>query len=139
MGLDNGFELRSKKNPYLIINLEQFRKYYELNTWCMGNCNHIEDYLVTISKNDVKNLKQEVEPVALELLKIEQSKLLYYDENGYPKKYEMSFYGNNFSPICTETYLPGTKLCKLYFSLLSIESILNSNEDDIYITFYSSF
>ena len=139
MGLDNGFQLRSKQYPDLEIEFASFRNYYELNEWCLLNCEHINDYKVKITQRDVEELREIVKPVAEELLKLGISKLGYYEENGYPKEYEITFYSSEFNPIDSRSFAAGIKLCRLYRTLESIWEMMEYNGDEIYFTFYSSF
>lgn len=139
MGLDNGFVIRSRSNPDLAIEIAYFRKYFELDDWCMSHCKHTEEFEVEITKDDLDKLRSTIEPIAEALLKLGITKVGYYDENGYPKKYDVDFYGNDFNPADSNSFIAGVKLCRLYCALDNMYDVLEHNGDDIYITFYSSF
>jgi hypothetical protein len=140
MGLDNGFVIRSRKNPDLAIEIAYFRKYYyELDDWCLHHCKHIEKFEVEITKNVLDKLRSTIEPIAEALLKLGITKVGYYDENGYPKKFNVDFYGNDFNPADSNSFIAGVKLCRLYCAIDNMYDVLESNGDDIYIMFYSSF
>lgn len=138
MGLDNGFVIRSTDYPDLGIHIAYFRKYYELDTWMMRECNHTSEYEVSVSKNDVEKLIKTITPIVEELFKLGITKVGYYDENGYPKKYNLEFYNNDFNPVDSPSFMAGVKLCNLYYALQNIYDVLDHN-NDLYITFYSSF
>jgi hypothetical protein len=88
MGLDNGFEIRDKSRCDLRIAVGYFRNYHELDIWCMSSCESIERDAneVLVTKEDAEKLYNLIKPVATELLKLEESKVGYYDDNGYPQR-----------------------------------------------------
>ena len=139
MGLDNGFRLHSKKYPDLEIEFASFRNYYELDEWCLLNCEHISDYEVEITQKDVEELRNIIRPVAEELMKLGISKLGYYEENGYPKDYEAAFFSSEFNPVGSRSFAAGVKLCRLYRTLECMWEMMEDNGDDICFIFYSSF
>lgn len=142
MGLDNGFLLRSKKHDGFEVELAYFRKFYELDEWCMSRCKHVSSFEVVVTEDDLEQLKSEISPIVKELQKLDEGKLLYYEENGFPKKYMTQFYGEEFDPVCSRSYCAGLKTLHLFRCIDCMLDILNHNydiKDDIYIVFYSSF
>lgn len=142
MGLDNGFLLRSKKHKGFNVEIAYFRKFYELDEWCMKKCKHTGDYEVLVEENDLVKLKEEISPVVKELQKLDEGKLLYYEENGFPKKYVTQFYGREFDPTSSRSCYAGLKILHLFSCIDCMLDIMQCNldiKDDIYIVFYSSF
>lgn len=74
MGLDNGFQLKHKKKDdnnassvgrsiEIPFEIAYFRKYFELDKWCMHHCKHIRDDEVQITKDDLNKLWNTIEPI----------------------------------------------------------------------------
>lgn len=142
MGLDNGFLLRSKKHEGFEVELAYFRKFYELDDWCTRRCKRVSDYEVLVTEDDLIKLKEEISPIVKELQKLDEGKLLYYEENGFPKKYTTQFYGQEFDPTSSRSYCAGWKTLHLFHCIDCMLDIMQHNydiKDDIYIVFYSSF
>ncbi len=154
MGLDNGFQLKHKKKDdnnassvgrsiEIPFEIAYFRKYFELDKWCMHHCKHIRDDEVQITKDDLNKLWNTIEPIVKVLRALGDNKVLYYDENGYPKKYAMQFCGNDFDPTNSQSYAAGIKLLHLADCIGCMMDILEYNGDEeksiAEITFYSSW
>lgn len=144
MGLDNGFILKSRKNPEMAIEMAYFRKYYELNHLALWAGNQIEgdEYNVEFNEEMLMTfLNAEVKPV-YEVINKLPGRIEYYDENGYGKDVSCSCYGYALNPATSQSYAAGYKLIKLYHNLVTmIETLQNNNlqKDDLYFIFYSSF
>ena len=67
------------------------------------------------------------------------NQISYYEDNGYPQEFVERFYDTEFTPSCSNTFAAGHKLVKLYRNVLVMIEMLEDNEEDFYITFYSSF
>lgn len=149
MGLDNGFCIRSKKHPELAeIEFGYFRKFYELDDWIRFNCEPADDasendihdnYLYLVTEEDAIRLRDTIEPIVEKLMSLGVTHVAYYDEYGYPDEFKSLFYGNDFDPFSTKSYLCGVKLCRLYYVMNNIIEICELNDDDVYITFYRSY
>lgn len=137
MGLDNGFVLRSNSSQTLSIEIASFRKYYELNSWMCRHCNEFDNSSFAVPNDVLIELEQDIENIARELLKLSDSQIDYYEDNGWPQELEEKFYGREFDPICSHSAFAPHKLVRLYRTVLCIRDILENNSG-VYITFYSS-
>lgn len=142
MGLDNRFMGHFKNHPEVEISLAYFRKYFNLNDWMLQHCAPVQEdnpYDVIVTKGNLKDLLKEIEPIAQELNKFNYNQISYYEDNGYPQEFVERFYDTEFTPSCSNTFAAGHKLVKLYRNVLVMIEMLEDNEEDFYITFYSSF
>ena len=139
MGLDNYFRIQGKQENRS-INLAHFRKFYELDEWFMSHAPHIGNYEVQVTSEVLDKLQAEIDPVVDVLNKIGQSKIDFYEEHGYPKKYYIQFFGKTFNPTDSVSIYVGEELCRLKGVIDVIREILRLNDpDEISVTFYSSF
>ncbi|MGN0179631.1 MAG: hypothetical protein ACI4DY_09375, partial [Monoglobaceae bacterium] len=99
MGLDNGFEFRSRKNPNVRIEVANFRNYYELNHYMMQNGKETGvEYEVEVSRELLENLFNKISPIRDELIKLPGDTVAYYDDHEYPDEYYEEFHLNEFNP-----------------------------------------
>lgn len=150
MGLDNGFEFRSRKNPNVRVEVTNFRNFYELNHYMMQNGKETGvEYEVEVSKELLEELRNAIEPIRNKLIRLPGDTVAYYDDHEYPDEYYEEFHLNEFNPATNETAYAGCKLLRLYDRINAMleafeiadcqsESELFSG-DDFYISFYSSF
>lgn len=149
MGLDNGFILR-KKGEKEGIYLFNFRNFYALANMfrreqMLPNIESPDEpsYEYAVTEEKLEAIHRMIEPIYLELIKLHPNKLGYYDEKGYPKKYNELFFGNEFDPTNSQSAFAGQKLVKLYQrinALLEIMDGLHINcPDDMEIIFYDSY
>ena len=138
MGLDNGFVLRSKSNQNLSIEIASFRNYYELNSWMCHRCVEFDDPSFAVPDDVLIELEQDIENIARELLKLSDSQIDYYEDNGWPQELEEKFYGKEFDPTHSHSAFAPHKLVRLYRTVLCIREILENNSG-MHITFYSSY
>lgn len=143
MGLDNGFRLRDRQYPEHKIEFAYFRKFYELDDWVLQHCREAfndNEWERVVSKEDIDSLIVYIRPIAEAILKLDESKVNYYDDKGWPKSFEKDFYGNDFNPFLSRSFAPGWKLIKLYHAMVTLADILEDYDNkNLYVTFYSSF
>ena len=150
MGLDNGFEFRSRKNPNVKIEVASFRNYYELNKYMMQSGKKTEfEYEVEVSKELLEELLNKIKPIRDKLIKLPGDTVAYYDDHKYPDEYYEEFHMNEFNPATNESMYAGCKLLQLYERINTmLEAFENAryqseselfSGDDFYISFYSSF
>lgn len=150
MGLDNGFEFRSRKNPNVKIEVANFRNYYELNKYMMQSGKKTEfEYEVEVSKELLEELLNKIKPIRDKLIKLPGDTVAYYDDHKYPDEYYEEFHMNEFNPATNESMYAGYKLLQLYERINTmLEAFENTryqskselfSGDDFYISFYSSF
>lgn len=154
MGLDNGFQLRNK-NTGATIDLFHFRKYYELADYFRSfemlpkfDGTEGESYKYAVTKENLTNLKQRIEPIYNVLIKLPFNTVTYYDEVGYPEKYIKLFYSEDFDPTSSQSCFAGAKLIRLYQRIESLLEIFDNTQDTYYdnehkdsyeIIFYDSY
>lgn len=132
MGLDNWFNIKSKKDEKLNFEIAYFRKFFELDTFIRSCGKEIEtDYKFEVSLENLKALKEELLPTIKILIQIPERLLDKYDNNmNYPKKYKLDsdeLAGDDFNPIYSTSYMAGWKAMKLYNAVCVMIDIL---EDD---------
>ena len=156
MGLDNGFQLRSKKTGKT-VDLFHFRKYYELADYFRKfqmlpkfDGTEGESYEYPVTEENLTALKHIIEPVYNVLVKLPENTVAYYDEMGYHQKYAKLFYGNDSDHTASQSAYAGAKLIRLYQRIQSLLEILDNSrftcyndeehKDEAYeIIFYDSY
>ena len=136
MGLDNWFNIKSRKNETVNFEIAYFRKFYELDSFirsCAKRVDPEDDYAYEVSLENLKALREELLPTVKILIQIPERLLLKYDENySYPKKYKLDsedLAGDDFNPLYSTSYAPGYKAMRLYNAVCVMIDIL---EDDYY-------
>ncbi|MBQ8806279.1 MAG: hypothetical protein IJZ68_07500 [Bacteroidaceae bacterium] len=153
MGLDNGFQLRSKKTGKT-VDLFHFRKYYELAEYFRSfkmlpkfDGTEGASYLYPVTEENLTELKRQLQPIYDTIVKLPENTISYYDEMGYPQKYTKLFYGNDFDPTSSQSAFAGAKLIRLYQRVNSLLEVLdnfkyacyNDTDDTYEIIFYDSY
>lgn len=142
MGLDNGFILHSKENPGVSIYMATFRNFYELDGWITSNCSRVDEDISSylVSEEHLRNLLSEIEPIAKVFSGMDDSRIAYYEDNFYTDDIEMQFYDRPFCPVGSGTSFVVFKILRLWHTLKTILEMLDEDyDDDLYLTFYSSF
>lgn len=142
MGLDNGFLIKKENDSNFKLEIAYFRKFYELNDFISSRCKKINDFKYKIDYEDLKELKEELQPTINVLIQIPERLLHKYDDSmNFPKKYNLDsdeLIHDEFNPVTTSSMFAGWKAIKLYNAVCTMLNFLDDNEG-YYIEFYSSW
>lgn len=151
MGLDTGFLLKNKQTG-ATIEINYFRKYFELRDWIVRNCQGIDateysehfEFLVTYE--NFKELEKLIERYAIPYSQLNADEIeLLEEEDIVPARFEQiavfqNFGGNEFNPRSSRSVFPIRKLLRLYhFVNTVIDAMLDNLWDDYDIIFYQSY
>lgn len=147
MGLDTNFILKNKQTG-ATVEINYFRKYYELRDWIVDNCKAIDsdrfNFLVTY-KNFL-TLEKLIERYAIPYSQFNADEIeLFEEEDIIPARFEhmavfQNFGGNEFNPRSSHSAFPIRKLLKLYhFVKAVIDAMSNGLWEDYDIIFYQNY
>lgn len=138
MGLDNNFILKDNNSK---IDIGHFHNFYELNDFMRDNCEETEkgSYVYKVTKEVLKKLGDELEPIYKALIKLNRKYIANYDlYEAYPKRAKLErveLENNKFNPLYSRSFYCGNKVLRLY---PLVETLINNYKDN-FIEFVSSF
>ena len=141
MGLDNGFLIKKENDGNFKLEIDYFRKFYELDDFIRSRSEKINDLLFKVDYEVLKELKEELQPTINVLIQIPERLLHKYDDSVYPKKYKLDsddLIHDEFNPVTTSSAFAGWKAIKLYTAVCTMINFLDDNKG-YYIEFYSSY
>ena len=151
MGLDTGFLLKHKQTG-ATIEINYFRKYFELRDWVVRNCQGIDateysehfEFLVTYE--NFKELEKLVERYAIPYSQLDKDEIELVEEEGIvPSRFKdiavfVNPNGNYFNPRNSMSAFAVRKLLKLYhFVEMVIDAMSYHLWYDYDIIFYQSY